>query len=170
MKNITAIYEATSSANSSVRALLGTPLAAASRGNPYQFQMNLYFLSTEYEIVELLTLDLQGGNWSFGGLTGKNFKTATNSQLAAYWQQCSSGCTQAPFVLYEDEQQNLHVGNATNNWADAFESADINIVSGSGLAIVPLGDPPNKLRAYMDVSQIFQELGWEEANGWYYST
>ncbi|KAE8443358.1 hypothetical protein EG329_001916 [Mollisiaceae sp. DMI_Dod_QoI] len=160
-----AVHNVSAPLNSSFAALPGTPLAAAI-SSPPNFQLNLYYLSPSNQIIELYTVDTQGGDWKIGSLHTYNLQAGAGSRLASYWQICEYQCSQAVILLYEDNQQNVLLANSSH-WGATSSPFSGNVNTNSGLAIVPLAPiadintQPYQLRAYIDVSQASQEILWD---------
>ena len=104
----TNISDATSQAESPIKAKSGTPLAAVSAvgvgPNNQSAQMNLYFLTPSNIISEVVSQD--GRSWRLGDLPKTAPRTVDeDSALAAVWHRCKAGCTENVYVAYLSDGQ-----------------------------------------------------------------
>ena len=168
-----------------VTAKPGTPLAAAARGYPWtvsklknvagDFGIALFYLSPQNTILEVYSTDPRGGSWKLGDLTtssSNTIKTASNSQLGAWWGLCETNCSGNILLAYEDENQALRIANSST-WNTA--SVLRNIADGASLSITACagnrgldGPAQNAVRLYYDSSNKLSELMWTTGGPWYY--
>lgn len=118
-------------------AKLGSPIAAAVAGNvTWPFQINLYYLDPEGQLVERYTND--GLSWQNGLLTNEFIIPSPNSAIAAIWSQtdhkyCDNCGQQTILTTYQDSNAKIRVINGTGA-SPPQTVLEADAVAGTGLA------------------------------------
>lgn len=155
-----------------VNIMQGSGLATTARSTS-TFQLNVYYISKQGVLSELYSRNFDAQTWSSGSLTSLTYVAGMGSQIAAYWQVCTT-CEPTIKLLYEGEDKVLlQAISSKGSWYNkAFSPPAANA---SGLALVPFVDDldirstqtdPVSLRAYCDISSQLSELQFSPVNSY----
>ncbi|CAG8973606.1 hypothetical protein HYALB_00009758 [Hymenoscyphus albidus] len=140
------------------------------------FQISIYFYSTENNIMEFYTRDMQARTWELGLLTNRQINGYPKSQLAATRHQCGSvWCNNGTVLMFQDAKQKLKAisynrtvidspqGPSVKGWDVQASELDTPVESKTPLALIPLANPTTSkvaslLKAYGVSNKITQEF------------